>query len=611
MGTSVGFDVTQLQQFPTSPGVYLMRDKKKEILYIGKAKNIKVRVKQYFIPGRDTRAIIPLLTAKVSLIDTIVVASEKEALLLESTLIKKHKPRYNALLKDDKSYISLKITTQHAWPMIQLVRLKGPPAKDGLYFGPYISAYAARQTLELMKKVFPLRQCSDRELLIRKRPCILYQMKRCIAPCVALCTPEEYDALVKRAIQFLKGNDREILKALYLEMELASEALEFERANSILLTIQQLEKTLEEQHVEKIGRADCDAIGYYREGEEACVVQLFFRQGKLLASKSYSFSQSAEEDEELLSSFILQAYAHSEDLPAELLLPLPLKDAPLIALLLSEGKKRAVKLLFPQKGDKRALQEMAHQNAHATFERQRDAKASRERTLLDLQERLRLNNFPRRIECFDNSHLSGTAAVAAMAVYEEGEKAPRYYRKYALRETDPSDDYGALREVLRRRYAKAKEEGSLPDLILVDGGKGQLSSAVRILEELDISTVDIASIAKDQGRHDRGMTLERIFMPQWKEPVLFKPHSPALLLLQQIRDEAHRVAITFQRKKRGKETIKSDLETLPGIGPAKRKLLLQHFGSVRKMKECQKEELSALKGISARDVETLWKWIRL
>lgn len=603
------FDPKSLDKFPTLTGVYLMRDKKGDYLYVGKANNLKQRIKQYFTPGRDLRTIIPLLVSKVETIETIIVSSEKEALLLENTLIKQHHPRYNALLKDDKSYISLKVNVKHQWPMIQLVRLKGNVSpKEDLYFGPYISAYAARQTLELMKKIFPMRQCSDRELKLRSRPCILYQMKRCIAPCVNLCTHEEYDALVKRAIQFLKGSDKQVVKSLYQEMEEASEKQEYERAGSILLTIQQLEATLEQQHIEKIGRVDSDAIGIYREGNEATISQMVFRNGKLQGMRIYSFSESAEDDADLLSSFLLQAYMGKKELPHSILLAIELPDALLIAEHLSQQQKRKLHVTCPQKGDLKALVAMAMTNAKASFEKEKDVKVLRERALLELQEKLHLNNYPRRIECFDNSHLSGTGAVAAMIVFEEGEKATRHYRKFILKETDPSDDYGALREALKRRYGKAKEDKTLPDLILIDGGKGQLSSAVRTLEDLDISTVDVAAIAKEEGRHDKGSTLERLFLPNIKDPFYLKRGSPLLHLLQQIRDEAHRFAITFQRARQRKKTLKSALEDIPGIGPTKRKRLLQHFGSAKRLKEAPDDAILSVKGISKTDLANIRSW---
>ncbi|MBJ7449290.1 MAG: excinuclease ABC subunit UvrC [Parachlamydiales bacterium] len=602
------FDVKKLDLFPTKPGVYLMRDKKGDVIYIGKAKVLKQRIKQYFVPGRDSRPVIPYLVAKIESIETIVVTSEKEALFLESNLIKKHQPNYNALLKDDKTYISLKINTKHNWPMVQLVRIKGKPPTDGLYFGPYINAYAARKTLELIKKLFPLRSCSDRELSIRKRPCILHQMKRCVAPCVNLCTKEGYDRLVKNTVQFLRGNDKGVLKTLYAQMESASENLAFEEAAGILRTIKQIELTLEEQRVEKATRADTDAIGIYRHGDDAYLTLLFIRNGKLIGSRQFTFTKTVEEDDELLASFLLQFYGVGRELPQEILVPVSIESVKQIEDVLNENATRKLHILNPQKGDKRHLSDLANTNAKTSYEKEKDDKTSREKVLLEMQEKLRLTNFPKKIECFDNSHLSGTIPVASMVVFEDGIKNGKSYRTYHLRSADPSDDYGAMNEVLTRRYGKAKQSNNLPDCIIVDGGKGQLSTAVKVLESLDISTVDIIALAKDQGRHDRGATQERIFLRNTKDPVILRSNSSLLFLLQQIRDEAHRFAITFQRKQRKKKTIVTTLADIPGIGPVKQKLLLSYFGSAKRLKKAPQEELERVQGLSYRDVDQLLEW---
>ena len=310
------YDPDLLDRFPLEPGVYLMKNRKGEVIYVGKAKELKKRVKQYFAPGRDTRAMIPYLIMEIAHIETIVVENEKEALLVENTLIKKHKPKYNATLKDDKTFISLMINHHHKWPRLQLIRYKGKPKAKGLYFGPYTSAFAARQTYELLTRLFPLRQCSDEELKRRTRPCLLYGIKRCIAPCVDLCSKEEYDSFVDGTIAFLKGKDREIVGRLRAEMEEASENLEFEKAAALLNTIKQIEHvTKTRQLVEKAGTKDSDSIGLFRQSDEVIVMQLFVREGKLVGSEHYSFTHSLEEDSELLSSFLLQYYRQKKDLP--------------------------------------------------------------------------------------------------------------------------------------------------------------------------------------------------------------------------------------------------------------------------------------------------------
>lgn len=590
----MSFDTQQLKRFPTSPGVYIMKNTAGNILYVGKAKNLQSRVKQYFVTGGDGREMIPYLTAQVAEIDTIVVMSEKEALILENNLIKKHRPKYNALLKDDKTYFSLMINHKHRWPMIRVTRFKGKPPPGNLYFGPYAHGYAARQTLELLRSLFPLRQCSDRELASRTRPCILYDMKRCIAPCVEKCTQEEYDGLVKTVIHFLRGRDQGIRKELKAEMEAAVEALEFEKADRIFHTLQSIEQTLEKQRVEKAGTADLDVIGLYRQADSVVVAQLLFREGKLLGSNDHLFMHNAQDDEELLTSFLIQQYADQEELPDEIVLPLAVSQT--VETLLN------VKLHAAKRGNKRALLEMAEANAEAKFKRKANIQ---EQTLLAMEEILHLTNYPERIECFDNSNISGTEPVSALVVFAGGEKESKSYRRYTIKTAAPSDDYGMLKEVLNRRYKRAKEEDNLPDLLLIDGGKGHLNLALDVLASLDISTVDVIGVAKEEGRHDRGMTAEQIFLRGRKEPLILKPNSPVLFLLQQIRDEAHRFAITFQRLRRGKKSMASVLDRLPGIGPVKKQRLLRRFGSWKRIKEASEEEWREVKGITQKDVETL------
>ncbi len=333
------FEISKLDLFPTTPGVYLMKNKRGTVLYIGKAKNLRQRVKQYF-SLTDTREMIPHLIEQVSSIETILVFSEKEALILENNLIKKHKPKYNALLKDDKSYFALKITNKSKWPTVQLVRYKGKPTPDGLYFGPYTSAFAARQTLDVIQKIFPLRQCSDQEFARRTRPCILYDMKRCIAPCVGMCTKEEYDLLVNKATKFLKGQDDVILRDLYAEMEIESEALRYEKAAELLKIIRHIERTLESQSVDKPLGVDLDALAIFRQGDEVVLNKLLYRNGKLMGSEQFHFENIVEDDHELLESFLLQHYEAKEELPQEILSPVKVNEEALSEILSTDKKKK-------------------------------------------------------------------------------------------------------------------------------------------------------------------------------------------------------------------------------------------------------------------------------
>lgn len=602
----MAFDREKIDRIAKEPGVYLMKSAKGAVLYVGKAKNLRSRVRSYFSKSSDSRCMVPLLVAQVADIETIVVTSEKEALLLENNLIKKHQPKYNVLLKDDKSYIALQINHKHEWPTIKVVRYRGDPKKGALYFGPYTSALAARRTLDLLNKIFPLRQCSDKELKRRTRPCILHGMKRCVAPCVNLCTREEYDRHVDQAIKFLQGKDREVLAELKAKMKAHAEKLEFEKAGEILQTLRLIEKTVEGQNVDRPLGIDCDALALYRESDEVTLCQLLFRNGKLIGSSSFHFQEIAQEEEEIYLSFILQHYEKREELPREILLPTAIEEAEELSEILSEGKARRVKISAPKRGERIALINLTLSNAEASFKKEKDEATIQERTLAELQERLKLTRYPRRIECFDNSNLSYDEPVSSMVAFTDGLKDSSRTRKYTIkRGSGHPDDYAAMREVLERRYRRAKAEDDLPDLIIVDGGKGQLNIALSILSDLDISTVDVIGVAKDEGRHDRGMNLEQIFLPNAKEPLFLKRHSPALFLLQKIRDETHRAAITFHRKRREKKIISSELDKIEGIGVKKRTLLLKKFGSVAGVKRASFEELCNTPGISQRDASKI------
>ncbi|MCB1110939.1 MAG: excinuclease ABC subunit UvrC [Chlamydiia bacterium] len=586
----------ELETLPKEPGVYLMKNQRGEILYIGKAKQLRARVKQYFVPGRDGRMMVPFLTTQVTQIDTIVTFSEKEALLLENTLIKKHQPKYNVLLKDDKTFISLTINHKHQWPMIRVARYRGKPQGNILHFGPYTSAFAARQTLDLMNRVFKLRQCSDRELSTRQRPCLLYSIKRCLAPCVQKCTEEVYTAEVKRAIEFLKGNDKALVKELKEEMAKASENLEFERAGALQKTLQQIEHvTRSKQSIVRSKGKDCDIFSLYHEGKHHIMAQLMYREGRLIGADHFKFIELASSDEEIWETFLLQHYQNKDNPPPEVLIPLQLHNQDTLEDLLN------LKLIYPKKGEKAHLLELAHKNAQSLLSQAQ----SQEDLLLDLQETCGLDRCPVQIECFDTSNISGTDLVACMVGFTDGKRNKERTRLFKVKGVDKPDDYGAMREVLTRHYSKAKEKDELPDLTLVDGGKGQLNVALDVFKELGIANVDVISLAKEEGRHDKGLRFEKIFIPHKKDPIYLSPRSSTLFILQKIRDEAHRVAISYHRKRRSKRLIQTELESIPGIGPKKRTLLLKHFGSVKQIKEASREDLEALSGLTQKDIEAL------
>ena len=586
------FDPRSLNLYPSDPGVYLMKDASDHVLYIGKAKNLAKRLRQYF-GATDEREMVPFLMAQVEKIDPIVTLTERDALILENNLIKRHRPKYNVLLKDDKTFISLLIT-KHKWPMVKLIRSKGKP--EGTYFGPYTNALAARHVYDLIQRLFPLRQCSDIELASRKRPCLLYDIKRCIAPCVGKCTREEYDGHVQSAMRLLKGQDKDLVKELKRSMEEASSQLEFEKADAILQTIRQIEHVTSVQHVDNPFAKDCDAIGFVRQADALLITLLQFREGKVIASEHFSFHNIASNDEEALETFLLQ---HYEKPPPEILLPIELSK-PLAELLRTS-------LFVPQKGKKKDLIEMAEKNAKALFARENDERSLMEKRLLDLQETLHLTRYPRRIECLDSSNIAGTDPVASLASFTHGERDKGRTRFFRIR--GKGDDYAALREALLRHLTREKEKGEFCDLLVIDGGKGQLNVVLSVFQELGIASIDAIALAKEEARHDKGLTRERVFLPHQEEPIWINPRSPTLFLLQRIRDEAHRLAINYHRTRRSKRTIQSELEELPGIGPIKMRRILQYFGSVRALKEAGKESLEKVEGLTKKDVERLWTFI--
>lgn len=594
------FDPKTLALYPEEPGVYLMKDESGTVLYVGKAKNLKARIKSYFAAGRDEREMVPYLIAQVAAIDPIVALTEKDALILESTLIKRHQPKYNVLLKDDKTFVSLMLS-RHQWPMLRLVRYKGKPKDDGRYFGPYTNALAARQTYDLLLRLFPLRQCSDSELASRDRPCLLFEIKRCCAPCVNKCTPEEYKHHVDGVSRLLKGQDKEFIRELKREMEEASNELNFEKAHAILQSLKQLEHVLNVSHIDNPNAEDCDTIGLYREADAVLIAILEFRKGKVVASEHFSFHRIAASDEELLESFLLQRYKQATNTPKAIFVPTALSDA--VEEILSESTGKKVCVTAPKMGRKKDLIEMAFRNAKALFVREQDARSLREKQLLDLQETLRLTRFPRRIICFDTSNIAGTDPVASLVCFVNGQKDPSRMRLFKIR--GKGDDYSAMKEVIRRYFIREKEKQDLSDLVILDGGKGQLNLALEVFQELSIASIDAIGLAKEDARHDKGLTRESVYLPHQKEPLQLDPHSPLLFLLQTIRDEAHRVAISYHRKKRSERTIASELDSLKGIGPVKKKRLLQKFGSVKAIRAASDEELLSVPGIGMKDIAML------
>lgn len=586
----------KLENLPSRPGVYLMRDRSGKVAYVGKAKDLKARVRAYF-RGGDGRSQIHFLMRRVDDIETLVTTNEKEALILENNLIKQYKPRYNIRLKDDKSYLSIKINVQHPWPRIIATR---KIVKDGSrYFGPYSSAIAVRETLDVIEKHFLLRNCTERNFRNRTRPCLQYQIRRCLGPCVLPVDPKDYQEQVRRAVLFIEGKRQELLDELRQKMQEKADALEFEAAAKIRDQIQAIEKTLEKQRMVSHWGADQDIFGLYREGGFIEVQVLFVRQGKLTGNQSYSLEDLAFSDAEVMESLLTQFYQGDRFIPDEILLLAELEDREVRADYLSERKGKSVSLFCPQRGDKRRLVEMAVENARQSFFERHDQEKEREKMLLELQEKLRLKHYPQRIECFDISTIHGSHAVGSQVTFFNGEPDKNRYRNYRIRtvpDDSGGDDFAMMHEVLKRRFSRGTQEGDLPDLVVVDGGKGQLGMALAAMREIGVRDVDVAALAKMHVQSSpRSLEIrrseERLFLPGQSNPIVLRRNSNALFLLQRVRDEAHRFAITYHKKLRTKQTIYSVLDRIPGIGGVRKRALLRAFGSIKRIEEATLEDL--------------------
>ncbi len=600
----------QLDFIPEKPGIYIMRDAQDVVLYVGKAKNLKIRVRQYFVQGRDEREMIPFLIGKVVQIETIVTPNEKEALLLENSLIKHHQPRYNVLLKDDKTFVSIWINNAHAWPTLHLVRYKTKPTKPGLYFGPYISASLAKQTYDTLLEIFPIRQCSDEEFKRRKRPCLLYGMKKCIAPCVKKCTSDEYQDYISHMVDFLKGQTQHVAGLLEKKMYEASEKLEYEKAGRIHTTIKKLKEVGKQgKNITHTFTDDLDAIGFYRHREQMVVVRLAYEQGRLLSSDHYIFSKTISSDEDLLSTVLLQLYQMITP-PPVILVPELIPDSKILEEILKEHYKKSISIETPSRGEKKHIVELALENAKTLLEQHLQDALSKDQLLLDLQDQLQLERCPVRIECIDTSHISRTDPVASLVAFTNGLKDPKRYRSYKMKNDEKSEDYASMKEVLTRRLLRAKKEEDFPDLLIVDGGKGQLNIAVDILKEMEIVSIDVIALTKEQSRHDKGLSQEKVYLPGQNDPIILDRTSALLFFLQNIRDEAHRRAITYHKNLRQKRVIKSKIDEIPGIGPKKKKLLMAHFGSFKNLGKASYEELVALDGIHRKDVENILSYFK-
>src|SRR5713226_6662011 len=591
----------KLDTIPTDAGVYLLKDKSGKVLYVGKAKSLRSRVRAYFRAGGDERFQVRFLMRRVRDFDTLVARSEKEALILENNLIKQYKPRYNIRLKDDKSYLSAKVT-KHSWPRITVTRRI---VKDGgRYFGPFGSADGLRETIDVIRKVFPLRTCSDAVFRNRARPCIEYQIKRCLGPCCLTVDRGEYERHLRAAQMLLEGKNLELLKEMRDRMRSYADELEFEEAARVRDRVRAIEKTVERQTVLHHWGGDQDVFGLYREGGFIEAIVLMVRHGKLTSTQSWSFQDLEFSDEDVLADLLTQYYSGARFVPDEIIVPVELEDASVRAELLSEPRGRNVDFLVPQRGDKLRLLEMAMDNARQSFNARRDNENTREKMLEEVRTKLHLRNSPKRIECYDISNLQGSMVVASQVTFDEGEPQKALYRRYRIRTVQGQDDFASMYEVLRRRLKRAVEDNEFPDLWVIDGGKGQLNVAVEVLKEHTLlDQVDVISIAKQHVLNDpreRSVVKseERIFLPNRKDPIVLPRNSTALFLLVRIRDEAHRFAITYNRELRRRARLRSVLDDIEGIGPVRRRALLRYFGSLRRIREATVEQLASVKGVN-------------
>ncbi len=583
-----------LKTLTSRPGVYRMMDGSGKVIYVGKARNLKKRLASYFrknLSSPKTRSMV----ARIRRVEITITHTENEALILENNLIKELKPRYNILLRDDKSYPYIYLSSGHRHPRLALHR--GARKRKGRYFGPYPSAGAVRETLNLMQKLFRVRQCEDAFYANRSRPCLQYQIKRCSAPCTGMISDGRYREDVRHAELFLEGRSNAVIDQLVERMQAASEALEFEQAARYRDQIAALRRIQERQYVSGSG-GDLDVIAAMVKNGIGCVQVFFIRNGRNLGNKSWFPRHTDDADAaELLAAFLPQYYlSGGREIPSEILLNQPLEEAEWLAGVLSERAGHKVELRHRLRGDRSRWVRMAEANAGAALESLLAGKANLRSRFEALQEALDLEELPRRIECFDISHTFGESPVGACVVFDLNGPVKSDYRRFNIREVAAGDDYASLEQALTRRYTRIKKgEGKLPDVLIIDGGKGQLARATRVLEELQITGVTLLGIAKGPSRKPGQETL---FLSGRERPLILQGNSPALHLIQQLDGEAHRFAISGHRQRRGKARTTSVLEEIPGLGPKRRRQLLQQFGGLQEVARAGIDDLARVPGIS-------------
>ena len=589
-----------IRSFPTSPGIYRMYDADGCILYVGKARNLRQRVSNYF-GSTDGRPQVRFLMARVTSIEFTVTDTEKEALLLENTLIKQHQPRYNLSLKDDKTFFSLRIDLHKPFPRFTVVR---KVSRDGArYFGPYASASAAREVLRQLQRMFPLRHYPFKSCMNRPRPCLYHQIGQCSAPCHKLISAEEYGSLVDGAVLFLEGKSKDLTSGFKARMKQAAEEMRYEEAARWRDLLKAIDTTLERQKVVSQG-GDSDILGLASSEDSLAIAVLFVRGGSLSGS-SVLHGSGGLDAPDALTAFIQHYYAGERTIPDELLLPLPLEAGNTLEEWLSELKGRKVRLHQPQRGNKLDLVHLAARNAQAALAEKAASRQGSEQTLHELQQKLALPCLPRRIECYDISTLQGRHSVGSGVAFLDGLPDKSRYRRYRIRHSQGQDDFGMLQEVFARRFSPERiQQWGLPDLVVVDGGIGQLNSTLAVVNELGLAEqLAVVSLAKSRVQGD-GKDIhvvrseERVFLPGRRNPLRLRQDSAPLKLLAAIRDEAHRFAISYHRSLRDRETLRSALRDIPGIGPKLERLLLMRFGSLEGIKKATVEKLTTVAGVS-------------
>lgn len=585
------FPENTLSATPHAPGVYIMQDTKSAVVYVGKAKDLFKRLSSYAHFSGSAHSKTAVMLGHVRRVETIITSTEKEALILEASLIKKYKPKYNIILRDDKNYPYIKVTVQEEWPRVFMARRKS--RDKARYFGPYSSIGSMWATLRLISTCFPLRNCKGSELKKRPRPCLNRQIGRCLAPCAGGADRATYMEHVNKILMLLEGRNRELVVSLRRQMETAAENLDFERAAILRDQIAALSRTLEKQVIAASHNKDQDVFGFARKDAAVILAILFIRNGLINGSRTFFLADPYGDDGSILAQVLSQLYDSDALIPAEILLPFAPGDAELLEEHLNDSAGSRVTMKVPQRGDSLQLVSMACANALQAFEEKEQKSRSWDNLGASLQKTLHLDRPPARIECLDISNISGKQAIGSLVCFQQGEPDKANFRHYKIKTVEGPNDYAMMREVVERRLRRGMVEGDLPDLFLVDGGKGQLGIALAVAGDLALTgQIDWLGIAKE--RDGEG---EKLYRPGRKNPIILPPHNPVLLFLMRIRDESHRYGITFHRKLRNKSTLASIIDSVPGIGNARKLELLRHMGSLKRLKSATFAELIEVKGI--------------